>query len=492
MKLRAALAAPTGVASAAMLAACTGGSGSAHHRPTAPAELTKALAAIEHAAPYRQSDWGYAVIDQGSGNALESQNAEKMFDPGSTMKIYSVTTALKAYGPNHRFHTPVYREGTVTGGALHGNLVLVASGDLSLGLREQPDGALFYENSPQLDQSYADTGLPGAVEPPGNPLAGRPARAAVRASGITKVDGNVVIDDRLFTSYTGFPDGPISAIWVNENLIDILAKPTAVGHPASIGWRPMTASYTVTNHVTTVRAGKATSLAINEPASGKLVVTGQIAADSTPTLVVQQVDNPSAFAWTALIEALQRAGVSVAAKSTGPNPDALLPVKGSYRPTDKIGEHVSATLAEFANLILKVSYNRGADLMTCLTAVKAGSTDCEQGLVNEVDTAHSLGVTSTSLYPLDGAGSDDQGRTTPTSLATFLRRALSTSFGSALYNGLPVLGRSGTLANVLPRSSVAGTPRSRPATASPAPPRTSYCCSATASPDTSRPSPDDT
>ena len=32
--------------------------------------------------------------------------------------------------------------------------------------------------------------------------------------------GNVAIDDRLFKLYAGFPDGKISPIWVNENLVD--------------------------------------------------------------------------------------------------------------------------------------------------------------------------------------------------------------------------------------------------------------------------------
>jgi D-alanyl-D-alanine carboxypeptidase/D-alanyl-D-alanine-endopeptidase (penicillin-binding protein 4) len=41
-------------------------------------------------------------------------------------------------------------------------------------------------------------------------------------------------------------------------------------------------------------------------------------------------------------------------------------------------------------------------------------------------------------------------------MATFLRRAASTSYGPTLYNALPVLGRNGTLANDLPKSSVAG------------------------------------
>jgi D-alanyl-D-alanine carboxypeptidase/D-alanyl-D-alanine-endopeptidase (penicillin-binding protein 4) len=449
------LVATIGVAGAVLLAACAGRPEPDGAAATGPAELNRALAAIESQSRYRQSTWGYSVLDQASGDVVAAQNAEMMFDPGSTMKVYSVASALTAYTPDYRFRTPVYREGTVVNGALSGNLVLVASGDMSLGLREQPDGTLYYENLPDLDQSYANIGLPGAVEPPGNPLSGLDQlAAAVRASGITQVNGDVVIDDRLFTPYAGFPDGLISPIWVNENLIDVLVTPGAVGHAASINWRPMTASYTVDNRVGTVQPTGTTSLRISEPTPGRLVVEGRIAAGSEPTLAVKEVDEPSAFARTAFIEALRRAGVSVTAPATGPNPVALLPAR--YQPADKLGEHVSATLAQFANLILKVSYNRGADLMTCLTAVKAGSTDCERGLVTEVKTIGDLGVSTTSVYPFDGAGSDDRGRTTPAALARFLRAAAATPYGTALADALPVLGRSGTMANVLPRSPAAG------------------------------------
>ncbi len=452
------LAAAVTAAAAMVLAACTGSPPSSGTAAHGPAPLAKALAAIEGQSKYRQSDWGYTVLDEHTGTVLISQNDQKMFDPGSTMKTYAVAAALNAYGAGYRFHTPVYRDGQVTGGVLHGNVVLVASGDLSLGLREQPDGSLYYENAPAFNQSYANVGLPGAVEPPGNPLAGLDQLArAVHAAAITRVSGNVVIDDRLFTPYPGFPDGLISPIWVNENLIDVLAKPTIVGHRASISWQPMTASYTVDNQVDTVAAGAAAApLAIANPTPGKLVVTGQVAAGAGPTLVVHEIDDPAAFARTAFIEALKRAGVTVTAAPTGHNPAALLPAKGSYRPANKIAEHVSATLAQFANLILKVSYNRGADLMACLTAVNIGSTDCQQGLVAETHLAEQLGAPAASLYAFDGAGSDDRDRTTPAALASFLRHAASKPFGVALAAALPVLGRSGTLANVLPKSPAAG------------------------------------
>ena len=417
--------------------------------------LTQTFARIEHKPIYRQSTWGYDVLDQRTGQVLASQHAQQMFDPGSTMKLYSVSTGLRLYGTHYRFRTPVYREGTVADGTLTGNLVLVGSGDLTFGLRELPGGRLAYENTPAADHSYADQ-LPGAVLPHGNPwLAMRQLAQRVRASGITRITGNVLIDDRLFRPYD-FPDGGVSPIWFNENLVDLLVKPGRVGAVATIAPRPVTPTYTVSDQVRTVARGRATTLHVTEPTPGHLVVAGQIAAGGGPALRVWEVDHPSQFARTAFIEALRRAGVTVTAATTGTNPTGLLPARGSYRAADLVAVHVSDPMLQYAKLILKVSYNRGADLMACLAAVRLDSRNCLTGIKAEVTTATGLGVPRNGLFPQDGAGSDDQGRSSPQALAILLRGLTHASYGATLKDSLPILGRDGTMANVLPNSPAAG------------------------------------
>lgn len=423
---------------------------------TGPAELTKTLVGIEQGPRYAHSDWGYQVIDRQSGEVLASQDPQRLFDAGSTMKTFAVSTALEHLGADTVFKTPVYKAGTQNGATLDGNLVMVASGDLSFGLRKQPDGSLQYENLPQLDHSYATVGLPGAVEPSGDPLSALDELAAsVKAAGITQVNGDVVVDDRLFDAIK-WPDGLVAPMWVNENLIDIQVTPGAgAGAATTIDWRPKTASYSVTTEATTVDSKETTELKVEETSPGKLVVKGKIAANQ-PTLVVSEIKDPSAFARTAFIEALQRAGVTVTATPTGTNPSALLPAKGSYQAADKLGEHTSADLAAYIKLIMKVSYNRGADLMTCLTAVKLGSTDCSDGLAAEVKTATGLGVDKDTVFPFDGAGSDDQSRVSPPALTTMYKGTLGTPYGQVLYDALPILGKDGTLANTEANSPAAG------------------------------------
>jgi serine-type D-Ala-D-Ala carboxypeptidase/endopeptidase (penicillin-binding protein 4) len=137
-----------------------------------PPSVSAAIAQIEAKARYAHSTWGLLIADANTGQVLVSQNPEKLFTPGSTLKLYSAAAALHDYGPGFRFRTPVFRTEAVRHGVLSGNLVLVASGDFSFGLRDRPNGTQAYNSAPQLDHSDAD-GAPGpTLVPHSNPLTG--------------------------------------------------------------------------------------------------------------------------------------------------------------------------------------------------------------------------------------------------------------------------------------------------------------------------------
>jgi D-alanyl-D-alanine carboxypeptidase len=70
-----------------------------------PSDLTRALLAIEQGPRYQQSDWGYLVLDQNTGEVLASQSPVRMFDAGSTMKTFAVSAALEHYGNDYVFRT---------------------------------------------------------------------------------------------------------------------------------------------------------------------------------------------------------------------------------------------------------------------------------------------------------------------------------------------------------------------------------------------------
>lgn len=207
-----------------------------------PPSVANTIAQVEAKARCMHSTWGLLVADANTGQVLVSQNAEKLFTPGSTLKLYSAAAVLHDYGAGYRFRTPVFRSGSVRRGVLSGNLVLVGSGDFSFGLHDRPNGTQAY-TFPQLDHSDADGAPSPTLVPHSNPLAGVEQLARqMRAAGIRKVDGNVVIDDRLFNTYAGWPDGVMSPVGINENFLDITATPTRRGQAARISYRPRTAA----------------------------------------------------------------------------------------------------------------------------------------------------------------------------------------------------------------------------------------------------------
>jgi D-alanyl-D-alanine carboxypeptidase/D-alanyl-D-alanine-endopeptidase (penicillin-binding protein 4) len=434
------------------------GMGGAGAAGPAPPSLRDAIDSVTSQARYANTTFGFQVRDRDTGEVLFDQNGNLMFVTGSILKVFSNATALDSYGPDYRFRTPVYRTGAVREGRLRGDLVLVGSGDLSLGLREKPDGTMVYNSAPQFDHTYANAS-PGAVPVDGDPLAGLDSLARqVADSGIHRVRGDVVIDDRLFDTFFGWPDAavsPMTPIWVNENRIDITSTPTAVGQRAALDFRPKTAAYTVRTEVTTGPAGSETNIAVSRPEPGVFLVSGTIAADAGPILRVGEIPDPAAFARTAFIEALERAGVTVDAPATGPNPSKRLPPEGSLSKSERVAEHVSAPLSQFTKVILHTSHNPGGDLMACLDAVAAGSKDCRDGLVAEAAYAKRVGVPDDQLFIFDGAGSDERDHVTSTAMTSFLRGLDGQAIGPAFERSLSLLGVDGSIADAIPANSPA-------------------------------------
>ena len=206
---------------------------------------------VMNAPKYAGATWGIRAVDVKSGAPVYSLGPDSLFFTGSVRKLFSVAEALDALGPGHRFRTPIHRRGRLgADGTLRGDLVLVASGDLTLGGRTNRAGKVEFTS---FDHTEANS-LGSAILTPPNPLAGIRALARqVAASGVDRVEGDVVVDDRLFTKFR-VPNGNvlITPITVNDNLVDVTIKPTRAGRAATVDWRPKSAAFTVRSAVRTV------------------------------------------------------------------------------------------------------------------------------------------------------------------------------------------------------------------------------------------------
>lgn len=391
---------------------------------------------------FRTATWAILAVDVDTGEVVVAHNRDKLMAAGSNTKIFSVGTALDVFGPDHTFVTPVYAVGSRQGATLAGNLVLVASGDLVFGGRTTDDGTVEVVLGDHNDANA----LPFGALTPQDPLTGlRDLAQQVAAAGITDVTGDVLIDDRLFETNHEFFHGVVSPIVVNDNLVDVTVTPGPEGALATVEHRPASPAYTVVSQVSTVAAGEETSVTLRANDDESVITAiGQIAADADPLLRVHEVEAPAAFARTLFIEELRAAGVTVAAPAVGPNPDAALPDPAAY--TDEVASFTSPELRQIANLIMKVSYNRGADLMMCLLATTVDSTDCDDGLAVAGDLAAEAGVPGHSYLLEDGSGGEERNRLAPAGTVGFLRYLAEQRYGKAFRNALPVLGKAGSLA----------------------------------------------
>src|SRR5262245_58365496 len=162
-------------------------------------DLPKAIRDIMQRPRYSKATWALRVVDMESGEVIYNLNPEDKLLTGSVRKLYSVGLTLHELGTNYRFKTPVFRNGEVdASGDLKGDLILVAKGDLTMGGRDNGDDTVAITD---FDHNDANN-LGSAILTTPDPLAGLDKLAAqVAASGIRKVSGDVLIDDRLFKQF---------------------------------------------------------------------------------------------------------------------------------------------------------------------------------------------------------------------------------------------------------------------------------------------------
>ncbi len=305
--------------------------------------LSRRIESILATPGFQNGHWGILVVDRKTGQTVYERNPDQLFAPASVTKLFSSAAALVGLGPNHRFGTPLVRRGEIdSGGVLHGDLILLAQGDLCMGGRTGPDGTLLFRDD---DHTYASGNLESQLTPT-DPLAGLDHLAReVQAAGIREIAGEVIVDDRLFAPALTTGSGPrhVSPIVINDNVIDILAQPAAkVGDPAIVTFQPATQFVAMDAQVATVATGQQASLQVRSVAPNRIAVRGELPIGRARTVKIQEVEDPGSFARSLLIEALARRGVRVAASPLGQNATAGLPPRRRGKAAQGGGVYVAS------------------------------------------------------------------------------------------------------------------------------------------------------
>lgn len=387
--------------------------------------------------------WGMRFHVHGTAEPVCSLNPAEQFLPASAVKVLIAGSAYSALGPGHRFRTRVHRTGSVRHGVLAGDLVLEASGDLVLGPRLRPHGTVAV---PYPDHTYGS-----ATEiVPGDPLQQlRELAAQVRHRGIRRVRGRVLVDASLFRQgreniANGVGEIPVSPMMLNDNVVDVVVTPGAVGEQATLRISPRTAYVSVLGDVGTIGAGRParpwafTQVATNPDGTHTVRLTGDVVAGAPPTVWPYYVPDPVRYVEVAFAQALADAGVDVTGAATGGTTRRL------------VAEHVSPPLSEMSKVMLKLSSNVHTVHFPYLVGAIAGA-DPVDAKATGVDLQRALFARA----GLDPDESND-GTYSPDFFVRFLDHMARQPYFTPYHRAMPILGRDGTLADVAPDSPVAG------------------------------------
>jgi PBP4 family serine-type D-alanyl-D-alanine carboxypeptidase len=409
---------------------------------------------------FAHSNFGVEFYDLEAGKVIYSLNPQKLFVPASTTKLLTEGTVLAKLGPNYRFHTPIYRTGPIDNhGTLRGDLILVASGDPNLSNRIQADGKLGFVDE---DHSYQGPALPG------DPLVViKEFAAELKARGIRKVEGNVYVDASLM------PDGEkeggtnvvMSSIIVNDNVIDLVGTPGAkVGDLVELSVTPETSYLHFINNIRTGAAESKLSFDADEPTTNpdgslSLVLEGNIPVGFVPQTAAVPVPSPTQFATVVLRDAISTAGIQIKPKKGQEAPKDFKKFQKFYQPEYQVAEHVSPPLSEEVKITLKVSQNLHAGMgpyLLGLLVAKDTKEPLRAGFKIEHEFLSEAKLDLSGASQGDGAGGDWADLFSPDFICHYLAYWKTRSDFQFLWNGLPILGKDGTLAKIQVNSPAAG------------------------------------
>ncbi|ADO72690.1 D-alanyl-D-alanine carboxypeptidase/D-alanyl-D-alanine endopeptidase [Stigmatella aurantiaca] len=394
-------------------------------RPTLPAVAQELLAAIEQEGALA----GALVVDAQTGRALFAHRERVRLLPASTMKLVSTSSALATLGPDFRFVTPVLLEGTHQGALFEGDVVVVSSGDPSLGSWRFPETVPVCE---QISEALWGRGI-------------RQWRGALRVeSSEVDFDGPLgpgwAWDDAAYAM-----SAPPTPFVFRENVVDLaLTRPegTACAEPPAVQVSPPFATFPTTLQLDTSATKPGLSCVRARNAPGVRCVW-RSSSDQCPRAASLRlsIDDPQALFTACVEDALSRKGLT---RLPARSPSAPPPPQTRQ----SLLELISPPLSELVKATNKESLNLYADRLGLRFARERtgheGFSALRTALAEELARR---GISPREMRPVDGSGLSRYNLATAQGLVQVLFTSLKEPYGAALSDSLPIAGVDGTLAN---------------------------------------------
>ena len=352
--------------------------------------------------------------------------------PASVMKLVTTWSALNLLGPDYRWRTEAWLGGPLEGGVLHGDLILKGYGDPAITVE-------------QLEAFVA----------------------ALRASGLEAIDGDLVLDRNYFRlppfdpgAFDSAPERPYNvgpdALLVNFKALRLTLAPSAEGTGVAVTMEPGLAGVTIARTPSLAADAecgdwkRSAKLAIDDAGDhATLDFAGSYAAVcGSRDWWISVLDHPhyvhDAFAW-AFRAAGGRfdGGVREGRAPSGTAPFATLASPPLYDVAGDINKFSNNVMAQQLFLTLAAATGRPpATFSGAAAAVRR--------------YLRSTGLAMPGLVLVNGSGLSRRARLTASGLNRLLVAASRSRLRDAFANTLPVAATDGTLARRFRDDRVAG------------------------------------
>jgi serine-type D-Ala-D-Ala carboxypeptidase/endopeptidase (penicillin-binding protein 4) len=393
----------------------------------------------------RSAAWGIQATELSSGKTLFELNASHFFVPASNTKLFSTSLALTRLGPDFTFQTRVMAAvAPDASGVIDGDLRLVGGGDPNLSARAIPY------------RVGASSGDPLAAL---SDLAGQ-----IAAAGITRINGDIVGDDRWyvwepFGAGWGIDDplfeygAPISALTLNDNAFTLHIRPGAnEGDLAALELNPPVEYYTIDNRIRTTAGGERRIHYSRAPGSMTLELWGPISPQNKGEDLSLGIDDPARYAALAFRQLLQARGVVVTGNAVSRHffPYEAADLKQAA-PADAdsgtiLAKRISAPLIEDLRVTAKVSQNLHAELdLRAVGKARRNIGTVEAGLEELKAFLTEIGVPPNGYNINDGSGLARLNLVNPATVVHLLRYMYASPARENFLSILPIGGQDGTL-----------------------------------------------